>query len=52
MTEKAPDTDIRRGWRVVLGRELYTLSIGYYSKSKECLKAVKVLPDSFPQFTF
>ena len=36
---------------VVLARELYTFSIGYYSKSKECLKVVKVLPDPLPQFT-
>ena len=25
--------------------------IGYYNKSKECLKVVKILPDPFPQFT-
>ena len=37
---------------IVLARELYTFSIGYYSKSKECLKFVKVLPDPLPQFTF
>ena len=37
---------------LVLVRELYTFSIGYYSKSKECLKVVKVLPDPLPQFTF
>ena len=37
---------------LVLARELYTFSIGYYSKSKECLKVVKVLPDPFPEYTF
>ena len=37
---------------LVLARELYTFSIGYYSKSKECLKVVKVLLDPLPQFTF
>ena len=37
---------------IVLARELYTFSIGYYSKSKECLKVVKVLPDPLLQFTF
>ena len=37
---------------LVLARELYTFSIGYYSKSKECLKVVKVLPDPCPEFTF
>ena len=30
---------------LVLARELYTFLIGYYNKSKECLKFVKVLPD-------
>ena len=55
-TEKASDTDIRRGTEnapsLVLARELYTFKIGYYSKSKECLKVVKVLLDRLPQFTF
>ena len=37
---------------LVLAMELYTFSIGYYSKSKEYLKVVKVLPDPLPQFTF
>ena len=37
---------------LVLVRELYTFSIGYYSKAKECLKVVKVLPDPLLQFTF
>ena len=37
---------------LVLARELYTFSVGYYSKSKECLKVVKVLPDPCPEFTF
>ena len=35
---------------LVLARKLYTFSIGYYSKSKEGLKVVKVLPDPFPQY--
>ena len=37
---------------LVLPRELYTFLIGYYSKSKECLKAVKILLDPLPEFTF
>ena len=37
---------------LVLARELYTFSIGYYSKSKESIKVAKVLPDPVPQFTF
>ena len=44
------------GWRVppslILEKELDTFSIGYYNKSKECLKVVKVLPDPLPQYTF
>ena len=44
------------GWRVppllVLARELYTFLISYYSKSEECLKVVKILPDPLPQFKF
>ena len=55
-TEKASDIDIRGEQRVppllVLARELYTFLIGYCRKSKECLKVVKVLPDSLPQYTF
>ena len=55
-TEKASDIDIRRGTESAslasLARELYTFSIGYYNKSKECLKAVKVLPDPLPQYAF
>ena len=55
-TEKASDIDIRRGTESApltsLSKELYTFSVGYYSKSKECLKFVKVLPDPLPQFTF
>ena len=43
------------GWRLppllVLTREVYTLPVSCYSTSKECLKAVKVLPDPLPQFT-
>ena len=37
---------------LVLARERYTFLIGYYNKSKECLKVVKILPDPPPQFTF
>ena len=37
---------------VILARELHIFSIGYYSKSKECLKVVRVLPDPLPQYTF
>ena len=37
---------------LVLARELYTFSISYYSKSRECLKVVKVLWDPCPEFTF
>ena len=37
---------------LVLARKLYTFSIGYYSKSKECPKVVRVLPDPLPQYTF
>ena len=37
---------------LVLARELYSFSVGYYSKSKECLKVVKLLPDPCPEFTF
>ena len=41
-TEDASGIDIRRGMEsapwLVLGRELYTFSVGYYSKPKECLK--------------
>ena len=37
---------------LILARELYTFSIGYYSKSKECLKFVKVLPDPLPQHSY
>ena len=55
-TEKASDTDMRKGIEnapsLVLASDLHNISIGYYSKSKECLKAVKVLPDLLPQYTF
>ena len=37
---------------LVLATELHNFSVGYYSKSKECLKVVKVLLDPLPQFTF
>ena len=37
---------------LVLARELYTFSIGYYSKSKECIKVVKVLSDLLPHLHF
>ena len=36
----------------MLARELYTFSISYYRKSKDCLKVVKILLDPLPQFTF
>ena len=52
---KASDIDIRRQRvppSLVLAGELYNFSIGYYSKSKECFKVVKALPDPLPQFTF
>ena len=35
-----------------LARELYSFSTAYYSKSKEGLKVVKLLPDPCPEFTF
>ena len=38
--------------KLVLARELYTFLIGYYNKSKECLKVAKILLDPVPQFTF
>ena len=37
---------------LVLGRELYTFLIGYYNKSKECLKIVKILLDPLPNLHF
>ena len=37
---------------LIVAMELYTFSIGYYSKSKESLKVVKLLPDPCPEFTF
>ena len=37
---------------LVLERELYTFLIGYYNKSKECLKVLKILLDPLPQFHF
>ena len=54
--QKASDTDIRRRMEcapsLVLARELYTFLIGYYNKSKECLKFAKILLDPLQQFTF
>ena len=35
-----------------LSKVLYTFSVSCFSKSKECLKVVKVLPDPCPEFTF
>ena len=56
VTGKASDTDIRSGVEsapsLVLASELYTFKISYYSKLKECLNVVKILPDPLPQFTF
>ena len=37
---------------LVLARKLSTFSVGYYSKSKECLNVAKVLLSPLPQFTF
>ena len=37
---------------IVLAKKLYTFLIGYYNKSKECLRVVKILLDLLPQFTF
>ena len=33
---------------LVLARELYAFLTGYYSKSKECLRVVKILLDPLP----
>ena len=33
---------------LVLERELYTFLFGYYNKSKECLKVLKILLDPLP----
>ena len=53
-TEKASDINIRRGTEssplASLSKEAIYFSIGYYSKSKKCLKVVKFLPDHLPQF--
>ena len=35
-----------------LSKELYTFQLVINNKSKESLKAVKVLSDSLPQYTF
>ena len=35
-----------------LSKVLYTFSVSCFSKSKECLKVVKVLPDPCPELTF
>ena len=35
-----------------LSKVLYTFSVSCFSKSKECLKVVKLLPDPCPEFTF
>ena len=51
-TEEDSDIDIRSASLLVLERELYIFLISYYSKSKEYLKVVKIIPDPFPQFTF
>ena len=37
---------------LVLERESYNFTVGYYNKSKECLKVVQVLPDPLPGYTF
>ena len=36
---------------LVLARELCAFSVGYYSKSKECLRIVRVLPGPLQQYT-
>ena len=56
MIEEASDIGIRRGWRVLpipsLSKGIIYFLTGYYNKSKECLKVVKVLLDPLPQYTF
>ena len=37
---------------LVFSKQIIYFLISYYSKSKECLKFVKILPDPLPQFTF
>ena len=37
---------------LVLARELYTFSFGYYSKSKECLKVVRSYQTHFHNLHF
>ena len=56
-TEIASDIDIRKGTESAPLTSLskgaiYFVFIGYYNKSKECLKVVKILLDPLPQFTF
>ena len=53
-TEKSSDTDIRRGTESapipsLSGGIIYFL-IGFYNKSKECLKVVKIVLDPLPSF--
>ena len=55
--QRKPLTQTSRGGQrvppsLVLARELYVFSVGYNSKSKDCLKVVKVLPDPLTQFIF
>ena len=53
---KAPGENVwdarpRKEMRIALGHHMDFLT-GYYNKSKECLKVVKILLDPLPQFTF
>ena len=50
MVERQKKKKYKKGQRML---PLTSLSkvIEYYSKSKECLKVVKVLPDPLPQHT-
>ena len=54
-TEKASDIGIRRGTESAplsgLSKGAIYFVVGYYNKSKECLKFVTILPDPLPQFT-
>ena len=51
-TGKASDTDIRRESESTplasLSKGIIYFLIGYYNKSKECLKTVKILLDPLP----
>ena len=55
-TDKASDINIRRGMESApipsLNRGIIYFLIGYYNKSKECLKVVKIVLDPLPEYTF